>query len=88
MRSHFPQQMENRAKEQFHSINNAKATLLQNSMKLQQMNSCLACGNCLAGCPDAKNSTDKNYIISAVQANFLLHLLYSGAGKLFICILN
>ncbi|KAJ9184510.1 hypothetical protein P3X46_004225 [Hevea brasiliensis] len=40
-----------------------------NSMKLQQMSSCLACGNCIAGCPhDAKNSTDKNYILSVVQA--------------------
>ena len=34
----------------------------------QQMGSCLACGNCLAGCPyNAKNSTDKNYILSAIQ---------------------
>ncbi|XP_015581580.2 uncharacterized protein LOC8263202 [Ricinus communis] len=40
-----------------------------NSMKLQQMNSCLACGNCISGCPyDAKSSTDKNYLLSAVQA--------------------
>ncbi|XP_021622108.2 uncharacterized protein LOC110622057 isoform X2 [Manihot esculenta] len=39
------------------------------TMKLQQTSSCLACGNCIAGCPhDAKNSTDKNYILSAVQA--------------------
>ncbi|KAF2289711.1 hypothetical protein GH714_038134 [Hevea brasiliensis] len=40
-----------------------------NSLKLQQTSSCLACGNCIAGCPyNAKNSTDKNYILSAVQA--------------------
>ncbi|KAF2289712.1 hypothetical protein GH714_038141 [Hevea brasiliensis] len=39
-----------------------------NSLKLQQTSSCLACGNCIAGCPyNAKNSTDKNYILSAVQ---------------------
>ncbi|KAI8562988.1 hypothetical protein RHMOL_Rhmol03G0078900 [Rhododendron molle] len=35
----------------------------------QGMGSCLACGNCLAGCPyNAKNSTDKTYLASAVQA--------------------
>ncbi|KAF8397919.1 hypothetical protein HHK36_016844 [Tetracentron sinense] len=35
----------------------------------QQMGSCLACGNCLSGCPyNAKNSTDKNYLASAIQA--------------------
>ncbi|KAI7998980.1 Cholesterol oxidase [Camellia lanceoleosa] len=40
-----------------------------NSSKFQEMGSCLACGNCLAGCPyNAKNSTDKNYSVSAVQA--------------------
>ncbi|XP_020262326.1 uncharacterized protein LOC109838281 [Asparagus officinalis] len=34
----------------------------------QQTGSCLACGNCLSGCPyNAKNSTDKNYLASAVQ---------------------
>ncbi|XAR64719.1 Cholesterol oxidase [Bertholletia excelsa] len=34
-----------------------------------KMGSCLACGNCLAGCPyNAKNSTDKTYLVSAVQA--------------------
>ncbi|XP_055961325.1 uncharacterized protein LOC130015369 [Mercurialis annua] len=49
-----------------------------NSLKLQQMNSCLACGNCIAGCPyDAKNSTDKNYLISAVQANFVFFCVSS-----------
>ncbi|KAH6826457.1 hypothetical protein C2S53_014311 [Perilla frutescens var. hirtella] len=35
----------------------------------QQTRSCLACGNCLSGCPyNAKNSTDKTYLVSAVQA--------------------
>ncbi|CAL5350593.1 unnamed protein product [Camellia sinensis] len=39
-----------------------------NSSKFQEMGSCLACGNCLAGCPyNAKNSTDKNYLVSSVQ---------------------
>ncbi|XP_070665018.1 uncharacterized protein [Malus domestica] len=33
------------------------------------MGSCLACGNCLSGCPfNAKSSTDKNYLRSAIQA--------------------
>ncbi|XP_074370665.1 uncharacterized protein LOC141711868 [Apium graveolens] len=33
-----------------------------------QMDACLACGNCLSGCPyNAKNSTDKNYIHTAIQ---------------------
>ncbi|KAK0584231.1 hypothetical protein LWI29_009700 [Acer saccharum] len=39
----------------------------------RQMGSCLACGNCLAGCPyNAKNSTDKNYILSAIQAGCIV----------------
>lgn len=34
----------------------------------QETGSCLACGNCLAGCPyNAKNSTDKTYLVSAVK---------------------
>lgn len=54
------------------------------TMKLQQTSSCLACGNCIAGCPhDAKNSTDKNYILSAVQVNYMLLLLLSICGKIF-----
>ncbi|KAG5556517.1 hypothetical protein RHGRI_006949 [Rhododendron griersonianum] len=33
------------------------------SLENQGMGSCLACGNCLAGCPyNAKNSTDKTYL--------------------------
>ncbi|KAJ6406704.1 hypothetical protein OIU84_010253 [Salix udensis] len=40
-----------------------------NPPKLDQISSCFACGNCLVGCPyNAKNSTDKNYLISAIQA--------------------
>ncbi|KAL8113468.1 hypothetical protein AgCh_020688 [Apium graveolens] len=39
-----------------------------NSKNSAQMGSCLACGNCLSGCPyNAKGSTDKNYIFSAIQ---------------------
>nr|XP_034898776.1 cholesterol oxidase-like [Populus alba] len=42
-----------------------------NPPRPEQINSCFACGNCLAGCPyNAKNSTDKNYLISAIQACF------------------
>ncbi|XP_065857543.1 uncharacterized protein [Euphorbia lathyris] len=51
------------------SVNFDVEELPSNSMKLQQMNSCLACGNCMSGCPyNAKNSTDKNYLLSAIQA--------------------
>ncbi|GFY97906.1 hypothetical protein Acr_12g0004470 [Actinidia rufa] len=39
------------------------------SVKSQGMGNCLGCGNCLTGCPyDAKNSTDKTYLVSAIQA--------------------
>lgn len=35
----------------------------------QEIGSCVACGNCLSGCPyNAKNSNDKTYITSAIQA--------------------
>lgn len=39
------------------------------SMNLGKENgSCLACGNCLSGCPyNAKNSTDQTYLVTAVQ---------------------
>ncbi|KAL7170577.1 hypothetical protein ACSBR2_035450 [Camellia fascicularis] len=51
------------------SVNFDIAEYPSNSTKFQEMGSCLACGNCLAGCPyNAKNSTDKNYLVSAVQA--------------------
>ncbi|KAJ4830116.1 hypothetical protein Tsubulata_001329 [Turnera subulata] len=43
-----------------------------NSSDPENMGSCTACGNCIAGCPyNAKNSTDKNYIRSAIQALIL-----------------
>ncbi|XP_057777960.1 uncharacterized protein LOC130996678 [Salvia miltiorrhiza] len=39
------------------------------SRRPQEIGNCLACGNCLSGCPyNAKNSTDKTYVVSAVQA--------------------
>ncbi|KAL7137340.1 hypothetical protein ABFS83_10G084400 [Erythranthe nasuta] len=35
----------------------------------RETGSCLACGNCLSGCPyNAKNSTDRTYLVSAIQA--------------------
>ncbi|XXG88455.1 hypothetical protein AAC387_Pa12g0663 [Persea americana] len=35
----------------------------------QRLEKCLACGNCMSGCPyNAKNSTDKNYLASAIKA--------------------
>ncbi|KAH0469321.1 hypothetical protein IEQ34_002553 [Dendrobium chrysotoxum] len=37
----------------------------------KKLESCLACGNCLSGCPyTAKNSADKNYLALAVEDNF------------------
>ncbi|XP_042050013.1 uncharacterized protein LOC121795536 isoform X3 [Salvia splendens] len=42
---------------------------VEDSRKFQQPVNCLACGNCLAGCPyNAKNSTDKTYLVSAIKA--------------------
>ncbi|KAK3026706.1 hypothetical protein RJ639_041319 [Escallonia herrerae] len=42
-----------------------------NSRKTREPGSCLACGNCLSGCPyNAKNSTDKNYLVSAIQVRY------------------
>ncbi|XVE61452.1 hypothetical protein DITRI_Ditri06bG0041300 [Diplodiscus trichospermus] len=39
----------------------------------QNLDICIACGNCLAGCPyNAKNSTDKNYLASAIQAGCIV----------------
>ena len=38
----------------------------------KELGSCMACGNCLVGCPyNAKNSTDKNYLFSAVEVHFI-----------------
>lgn len=39
------------------------------SIGSQRLEKCLACGNCMSGCPyNAKNSTDKNYLAAAIQA--------------------
>ncbi|KAL7585591.1 hypothetical protein Lser_V15G42226 [Lactuca serriola] len=39
----------------------------------KETGSCIACGNCVAGCPyNAKNSTDKNYLFSAVEAGCII----------------
>lgn len=49
---------------------------ITNGTKRPQMGSCLACGNCLSGCPyNAKISTDKNYLFSAIQACLNVFLL-------------
>ncbi|XP_022132814.1 uncharacterized protein LOC111005575 isoform X2 [Momordica charantia] len=56
------------------SINFDLEESLSNSMKVQQRGNCLACGNCIAGCPyNAKSSTDKNYLLTAVQAGCEVH---------------
>ncbi|XP_068658121.1 uncharacterized protein [Aristolochia californica] len=40
----------------------------QSSTGPQSFGSCLACGNCMSGCPyNAKNSIDKNYLARAIQ---------------------
>ncbi|KAF6165869.1 hypothetical protein GIB67_012766 [Kingdonia uniflora] len=55
------------------SINFKPEEASSNETGSQQMCSCLACGNCLSGCPyNAKNSTDKNYLVSAVQVYIFL----------------
>ncbi|KAI3856011.1 hypothetical protein MKW92_026529 [Papaver armeniacum] len=47
----------------------------QSSIK---MGSCLACGNCLSGCPyNAKDSTDKNYLALAVQRKRRWRIYYN-----------
>ncbi|XP_050945050.1 uncharacterized protein LOC103500910 isoform X5 [Cucumis melo] len=56
------------------SINFDLEESLSNSRKIQQRGNCLACGNCLAGCPyNAKSSTDKNYLLTAIQAGCVVH---------------
>ena len=53
------------------SINFDLEEAMANSKTPQRMGSCVACGNCLSGCPyNAKSSTDKNYLVSAIQAHF------------------
>ncbi|KAH6802776.1 hypothetical protein C2S51_034222 [Perilla frutescens var. frutescens] len=47
---------------------NLEIEQVSDSRRSQETGSCLACGNCLTGCPyNAKNSTDKTYLVSAVQ---------------------
>nr|XP_027067681.1 uncharacterized protein LOC113693325 [Coffea arabica] len=42
---------------------------MYSSKKFGKADSCQACGNCMSGCPyNAKNSTDKTYLLSAIQA--------------------
>ncbi|XP_038881939.1 uncharacterized protein LOC120073271 [Benincasa hispida] len=56
------------------SINFDIEESLSSSQKIQQRGNCLACGNCLAGCPyNAKSSTDKNYLLAAIQAGCVVH---------------
>ncbi|KAL4558327.1 hypothetical protein LXL04_036525 [Taraxacum kok-saghyz] len=44
-----------------------------NFKRPKEQGSCIACGNCLAGCPyNAKSSTDKNYLLSAVEAGCII----------------
>ncbi|KAH6806138.1 hypothetical protein C2S51_030969, partial [Perilla frutescens var. frutescens] len=41
---------------------------MEESRKSPKPGNCLACGNCLAGCPyNAKNSTDRTYLVSAIE---------------------
>ncbi|KAL7096577.1 hypothetical protein ACP275_10G087000 [Erythranthe tilingii] len=47
--------------------------LSESRKSLETSGNCLACGNCLSGCPyNAKNSTDKTYLISAIQAGCII----------------
>ncbi|KAM7512686.1 hypothetical protein LguiB_011561 [Lonicera macranthoides] len=51
------------------SVNFDVEELPSNSGNSNKTSSCIACGNCLSGCPyNAKNSTDKNYLASAIEA--------------------
>ncbi|KAK6147222.1 hypothetical protein DH2020_018134 [Rehmannia glutinosa] len=51
------------------SVNFDMEEQVSKSGRSQENGNCLACGNCLAGCPyNAKNSTDKTYLVSAIQA--------------------
>ncbi|KAI3471915.1 hypothetical protein Pfo_028603 [Paulownia fortunei] len=51
------------------SVNFDMEEQVSESRRSQETGNCLACGNCLAGCPyNAKNSTDKTYLVSAIQA--------------------
>ncbi|KAJ7976152.1 Long-chain-alcohol oxidase FAO4B [Quillaja saponaria] len=55
------------------SINFDAVDPMPGSRKLQQMDGCLGCGNCLSGCPyNAKNSTDKTYLATAMQEGCII----------------
>ncbi|KAI3749923.1 hypothetical protein L2E82_20544 [Cichorium intybus] len=54
---------------QIHTEHDSLAATGAHLKRPKELGSCIACGNCLAGCPyNAKNSTDKTYLISAVEA--------------------
>ena len=44
----------------------------------KQLDQCVACGNCMSGCPyNAKNSSDKNYVALAIEARaFSIELFF------------
>ncbi|KAK9126349.1 hypothetical protein Scep_015195 [Stephania cephalantha] len=61
--------VEEEIEESFRSSINLSINFESSSQGKQGLSSCLACGNCLSGCPyNAKNSTDKNYLASAIKA--------------------
>ncbi|KAK9127825.1 hypothetical protein Syun_016622 [Stephania yunnanensis] len=61
--------VEEEIEESFRSSINLSINFESSSQGKEGLSSCLACGNCLSGCPyNAKNSTDKNYLASAIKA--------------------
>ncbi|XP_058087469.1 uncharacterized protein LOC131234548 [Magnolia sinica] len=59
-------------------------------MGSQPLDKCLACGNCMSGCPyNAKNSLDKNYLATAIQASSSSMCVrnpdHSSGRVLFVC---
>lgn len=55
---------------------------VEDSRMSQESGNCVACGNCLAGCPyNAKNSTDKTYLVTAIHVCFLFH--FKSLGNIF-----
>lgn len=51
---------------------------MEDSRKSREPGNCLACGNCLAGCSyNAKNSTDKTYLVSAIEVCLYYNPLFS-----------
>lgn len=52
----------------------------------QWLEKCLACGNCMSGCPyNAKNSTDKNYLASAIKVSYFV-CIYQNILKRNLCL--